>query len=159
MKRKSKIDYFPLTQEDLNEYKVIAKRSLKIRFIFFLIFLLPYINLVLDSFKSSSYINIIIFTIFYTGIFYTYFIYFAFKPVGIRYGRISKKFSVIRSVYYNVYFDDIHESLVKVNIHSTKEHPTASLKDKVKVVKTRFGALYIYVYEYHNERKNVKSNE
>ena len=152
MKRKSKIDYFPLTQEDLNEYKVIAKRSLKIRFIFFLIFLLPYINLVLDSFKSSSYINIIIFTIFYTGIFYTYFIYFVFLLVGIRYGRISKKFSVIRSVYYNVYFDDIHESLVKVNIHSTKEHPTASLKDKVKVVKTRFGALYIYVYEPYKKR-------
>lgn len=164
MKRKLKIDYFPLTEEELREYKTIAKRSLIIRCIFFIIFLPGYVALSIEALELPfSYIRIIIYTILYIVFFFiTYFIYFAFKPIGIRYGRISKRTSYQYRYYgkirYNVYLEDIHKSLTKVKVNITKEHPVARLKDKVKVIKTKFGLVYIYVYEYYDEEKQAEKD-
>lgn len=161
MKKKLEIAFFELTEEDLAQYKILGKRSLITRIIFFFLFLPIYIIFILAVVKLTySYIYIFLLTVFYLGIFFTsYFIYFAFDPVGIRYGRVSKQTYIYCGKYsgykYNVYFDDIHKSITNVMIHTTKQLTTVMPKDKVKVVKTRFGALYIFIYEYY-DKKNTK---
>lgn len=153
MKNKLEIDYFKLTDEDLAQYKKCGRRSLIIRTIFFLMFLPIYIMFVLEAIKLSySYIYILLATILYLVSFCgSYIIYFVGKPYGIRYGRVSKKTSYSNGKYsgykYNVYFDDIHKSIINANIHSTKEHYVIMPKDKVKVIKTKMNALYIFVSE------------
>jgi len=159
--KKQEIDYFELTAEDLAQFKMLGKRSFITRIIFFLIVLPIYIILILGACELPfSCILILVLTILYVGGFFaTDFIYFSFKPLGIRYGRVSKKIHVYNGKYsgykYNVYFDDINKRITNVLIHPTKEHLTIAVKDKVKVIKTRFGALYIFVYEYY-DRKNTE---
>ena len=67
-----------------------------------------------------------------------------FKPIGIRYGRISWKYISRNSRHtyrsYNVYFEDIHRSLKRATaIYDDR----LELKENVKVVKTKLGRVYI----------------
>ena len=149
-KQNDKIEYLNLTQEDMIEYKQYGKRRLKMCAIFcaicFPIFLISAIEL---SQQYSAVWIIIAFIIYILGVFSSYIIRFAGKPVGVRYGKISKTVYVRQGKYsaykFNIYFEDIDKSLFKVNVVKTKQHPTPRLQDKVKVFKSRFGALYIVV--------------
>lgn len=156
-KRSVGIDYLALTREDLRQYRQCKKRNLRISAAVFGI-LLPVMILYVYEIIRSDW-PIILAAVLLAGYgmccFGSYIVYFAGKPRGIRYGRISKKISVPNhygrysgSGYkFNVYFEDIHKSITNVIISPANRRRIIMRNDRVKVVKSRMGALYIMLVD------------
>lgn len=152
-KKNNELEYFELAEVDFIQYKKYAKKRLIHCTMFYCIFFPIFIIIAKEIIdKSYSLIWILITFILYTLlVFCPYIIYFAGKPSGIRYGTISKKVLIRYGRYggykYNIYFKDIHKSLIEKNIVLNREHPVVNVHDKVKVIKSKFGFLYIFVYD------------
>lgn len=109
MNKNKNLVFDELTEEDKKEYRELGKESLKIRLIIFLISILVFLLYTYGLYKEKSYILIVIFSILYIScIWGGYVLYFLFPPIGIKYGRISKKTYKKTGKYsaavYNVYF-------------------------------------------------------
>ena len=150
MNKNKNLVFDELTEEDKKEYRELGKESLKIRLIIFLISILVFLLYTYGLYKEKSYILIVIFSILYIScIWGGYVLYFLFPPIGIKYGRISKKTYKKTGKYsaavYNVYFPKERKSMKDIWIIPTKKYPAPMVKDEVKVVKTKFGKFYTYV--------------
>lgn len=141
-----------LTEEDKKEYKEIGKKSLKIRLSILLISLPIFLIYLYEIYKEKTYILIVIFSILYIScIWGGYVLYFLFPPIGIKYGRISrktyKKTGKYSSTVYHIFFPEERKNIKNIWIRPTKKYPAPKVKDEVKVVKSRFGKMYVYVYK------------
>jgi len=141
-----------LTEEDKKEYKEIGKKSLKIRLSILLISLPIVLIYLYEVYKEKTYILIVIFSILYIScIWGGYVLYFLFPPIGIKYGRISrktyKKTGKYSSTVYHIFFPEERKNIKNIWIRPTKKYPAPKVKDEVKVVKSRFGKMYVYVYK------------
>lgn len=152
-KKDNGIDLHELTPEDLAQYRKHGKRRLIVSAVFFCllspILLYPPFEIIINRGYSPVWLCPV-FIVYALGCFGSYIIYFAGKPRGIRYGRISRKIPHRNGKFYgykfNVYFEDIHKSMTDVIIPLNKEHPTIRINDGVKVIKSRFGALYMICF-------------
>lgn len=141
-----------LTEEDKKEYKEIGKKSLKIRLSILLVSLPIVLIYLYEVYKEKTYILIVIFSILYIScIWGGYVLYFLFPPIGIKYGRISrktyKKTGKYSSTVYHIFFPEERKNIKNIWIRPTKKYPAPKVKDEVKVVKSRFGKMYVYVYK------------
>lgn len=149
----SATDFSELTEEDWEEYNSLKTKSFLIRLIFFLILFPVYIILIIEALNTPySVFRCLGITVIYFGLFWIlYIVRFAGKPVGILYGRISKKTVEKLGRYhgyrYNVYIESIDETIKNIQIPLTKECPVIMKNDSVKIVKTRLGALYVWAYK------------
>lgn len=151
-KKDKGITYGELTPEDLAQYRKYGKKRLIVSAVFFLllspILLYPPFKIITDRGHSPVWICLV-FIVYALGCFGSYIIYFAGKPRGIRYGKVSGKIWAPHGKYsgykFNIYFEDIHKSITKVIISPTKRHRVIMRNDRVKVVKSGMGALYIMV--------------
>ena len=147
MNKNKNLVFDELTEEDKKEYRELGKESLKIRLIIFLISILVFLLYTYGLYKEKSYILIVI--LYISCIWGGYVLYFLFPPIGIKYGRISKKTYKKTGKYsaavYNVYFPKERKSMKDIWIIPTKKYPAPMVKDEVKVVKTKFGKFYTYV--------------
>lgn len=105
------IDYCELTPEDLVQYRKYGKRRLLVSAVFFCLLSPVLLYSPLEIIIKCGIPLIWIFPVFIVyalGCFGSYIIYFAGKPRGIRYGRVSKKIPVAgkyRGCRFNVCFD------------------------------------------------------
>lgn len=154
LKKGADIDWQELSPKELAQYKKAGRKNLLIcSAVFFAV--LPAIivsSLEIGRRFPFAVVWICLIVIIYVCIcFCDYAVYFAGKPRGIRYGRVSKKISRNRGRYwgylYNVYFEDIHKSITNVAIQYTKGHPVIMRNDRVKVIRSRLGAFHIVCVE------------
>ena len=131
-KDKSGIEFFKLTNDDLKEYKKIARKgSIFNIFGFISGLVLCCVGFIeynpwkfVDTWNIATMICYVIIgiafiiTALYCLMLLLLGIELLFKQIGIRYGRISRKYinGNSRNTYrsYNVYFEDIHRSLKRV---------------------------------------------
>ncbi len=144
------IEYQPLTEKEHALYRHFSKKSLIIRSVVFFVLLPLIVIACVDFYKSASKPFLCSFFICSTLVlscFAEWVYIYAGKPRGCRYGRISKKTRVYRGKYsgyvFNVYFEDIHKSLINQYIQPIRKHPVIMPNDSVFVVKSRHGANFI----------------
>lgn len=149
-KRKDNIEYLPLSEEEFSLYRSRKKKSLLIRSIIFFVLLPVIIIGCMDFYKSFSkpfLCSFFVCSVLVLSCFAEWVYCYAGTPRGKRYGRISKKIRVIRGKYsgyvFNVYFEDIHKSLIKQYIQPSRSHLVIMPNDSVLVIKSRLGANFI----------------
>lgn len=144
--RVSEIDFNKISEDDLMQFKLYSKRRLK--FCLFFGGICAPLFLILAREKATETGVSFIVCAFVIGILYVFlalapwWIYYAGKPKGIRYGHISAKNPERAGRYsgynFNIYFRDIHKSLVKVRVSEVgpgNQYKSLKVKDSIKVVK------------------------
>jgi len=150
MKEAKDIEFFDLSDEDLKQFNYYKKLSFFTNLFFGVIWIvlafIAIVNADFNNIKDRFYIFLI--SIFSFIFIWNYIKYFLGKPVGIRYGYISKLVphhtGRYREYKYNIHFRDINKSIYKKKVHISKNHNTIKLKDKVGVVKTKLGFYFIF---------------
>lgn len=166
LKKGANIDWKELSSEELLQYRKAGRKSLLLGLAVFCAFLPAMIVFSVEIIKkvpAASAGVILAFAVYIFACFGDYAMYFAGRPRGIRYGRVSRKISRNRGRYwgyvYNVYFEDIHKSVTNVMIRHTKSHPVIMKGDRVMVIRSRLGGLYIVFTERENTDGESVSEE
>jgi hypothetical protein len=150
--RVSEINFIKISEDDLRQFKLYSKRRLKLCLLFGGI--LAPLSLILASELAtkadvSFFVCTVVIEVLYVFLALApWWIYYAGKPKGIRYGRISAKNPERAGQYsgysYNIYFEDIHKSLVKVRVSEVvpgNQYKGLKIKDSIKVVKCWSGVI------------------
>ncbi|WP_167958017.1 hypothetical protein [Anaerosporobacter faecicola] len=150
----SDIDFNQISKEDRMQFSLYSKRRMRFCLLFGgicspLSFMLA--NEIATTYQLSFFKCVIATVILYVSLASApWWIYYAGKPKGIRYGRISAKNAERAGQYrgynYNVYFEDIHKSLMHVRISTIvpgHHYKHLKVKDPVKVVKCWTGKIVI----------------
>lgn len=152
--RVSDIEFFKINEDDLKQFKLYNKRRLKLCLLFGGICTPIPLTLVSDlapkigvSFIACAVILEVLYVFLALA---PWWLYYAGKPKGIRYGRISAKnperAGKYRGYNYNIYFEDIHCSLMHVRISDVipgNQYKALNVKDTIKVVKCWTGMIII----------------
>ena len=150
MKEDKDIEFLKLSDEDLKQFNRYKKNFFYIYLCIFIVLVLPIIEASInENFKDKKNIVYIFCQIIFTTIFiWNYIKYFLGKPVGIRYGYVSKKISDNIGKYkgfkVNIHFRDIDKTIYKKRVHINKNHNHIKVNDKVGVIKTKLGYYFIF---------------
>lgn len=148
----SAIEFLKINEDDFKQFRLCSKRRLKFCLLFGGIFTpmpLTLVSEIAPKLNVSFFACAVLFEILYVFLALApWWLYYAGKPKGIRYGRISAKNPERAGQYsgysYNIYFKDIHSSLMRIWISDMlpgNHYKQIKLKDSIKVVKCWSGLI------------------
>ena len=149
------LKFAKMTEKDLEEYNIVKQKSFFWRLKIFCA-LIPIIFIFSAIlYYESGYIPVFFLIVTYIICIWGEFVLcFLFPPVGIKYGHLSqihyRNYGKYSEPKCNIFFPEERKSLKNVRvckIGKIKNDIIIQRKTNIKVIKTKFGKLYIYAYK------------